>query len=75
MNTLVGAALLAAGTNVFLYVLLAILIIVVLIIFFTFVPVGLWISASASGVKIGLFDLVGMRIRKVSAADISWTDR
>ena len=70
MNTLVGAALLAAGTNVFLYVLLAILIIVVLIIFFTFVPVGLWISASASGVKIGLFDLVGMRIRKVSAADI-----
>ena len=45
-------------------------IIVFLIIFFSFVPLGLWITASASGVKIGLFQLVGMRIRKVNAADI-----
>jgi uncharacterized protein YqfA (UPF0365 family) len=45
-------------------------VVVFLIIFFTFVPLGLWISASASGVKIGLFQLVGMRIRKVNAADI-----
>ena len=44
--------------------------IVFLIIFFSFVPIGLWISASASGVKIGLFQLIGMRIRKVNAADI-----
>ena len=43
---------------------------IILIVFLSFVPVGLWISASASGVKIGLFDLIGMRIRKVSAADI-----
>ena len=40
-------------------------VVVFLIIFFSFVPLGLWISASASGVKIGLFQLVGMRIRKV----------
>lgn len=45
-------------------------VIVFLIVFFSFVPLGLWISASASGVKIGLFQLIGMRIRKVNAADI-----
>lgn len=39
--------------------------IVFLIIFFSFVPLGLLISASASGVKIRLSTLVGMRIRKV----------
>ena len=36
-----------------------------LVLFFTFVPLGLWISARASGVHIGIFQLVGMRIRKV----------
>lgn len=30
-----------------------------------FVPVGLWISALAAGVNISLFNLVGMRIRRV----------
>ncbi|MDO4493609.1 MAG: flotillin-like protein FloA [Clostridia bacterium] len=39
--------------------------IVFLILLLTFVPVGLWISARASGVKIGLLQLVGMRVRKV----------
>ncbi len=38
---------------------------IVLWIFFYFVPVGLWITALFSGVKIGLFNLVFMRIRKV----------
>src|SRR5699024_8522316 len=32
---------------------------------FTFVPVTLWISALAAGVKVGLFTLVGMRLRRV----------
>ncbi len=31
----------------------------------SFVPVGLWISALAAGVKIGIFTLIGMRLRKV----------
>lgn len=39
--------------------------IVFLILFFTFVPLGLFISARASGVKVGILQLVGMRIRKV----------
>lgn len=46
-------------------VLLAVVIIVFLAIFFSFVPLRLWISASASGVKVGIFQLIGMRIRKV----------
>ncbi|MGI6371662.1 MAG: flotillin-like protein FloA [Caldicoprobacterales bacterium] len=48
-----------------MYLLVIIAIIVFLSIFFTFVPVGLWISALAAGVKIGIFNLVGMRLRRV----------
>lgn len=33
--------------------------------FLSFVPVGLWISAKAAGAKVGLGNLVGMRIRRV----------
>ena len=33
--------------------------------FVYFIPVRLWISAIASGVKISLFSLIGMRLRKV----------
>ena len=40
------------------------------ILFFIFVPVGLWISAIASGVKIGIINLIGMRLRRVSPAKI-----
>ena len=39
--------------------------IIFLAIFFSFVPVGLYISARASGVKVGIGQLVAMRIRKV----------
>lgn len=34
--------------------------------FLRFIPVGLWITAFFSGVKIGLFTLVGMRLRRVN---------
>lgn len=40
-------------------------VIIVLSIFFTFVPVGLWISSRAAGVRVGLVTLIGMRIRRV----------
>jgi uncharacterized protein YqfA (UPF0365 family) len=40
-------------------------IILFLSVFFSFVPVGLWISAYAADVKIGIFTLVGMRLRRV----------
>lgn len=39
-----------------------------LTILFSFIPVGLWISALAAGVKIGIFTLVGMRFRRVPPA-------
>lgn len=44
---------------------LAVLIIILLILFFTFVPVGLWITAFFSGVKIRISTLIGMRLRRV----------
>lgn len=33
--------------------------------FFSFIPVGLWISAKASNTSISLFSLIGMRFRRV----------
>lgn len=39
--------------------------IIFLSILFTFVPVMLWISALASGVRVGIFTLVGMRLRRI----------
>ncbi|MCM3596280.1 MULTISPECIES: flotillin-like protein FloA [Bacillaceae] len=33
---------------------------------FTFVPITLWISALAAGVRISIFTLIGMRLRRVS---------
>ncbi len=47
------------------------LIIVGLVTFFYFIPIGLWITATFSGVKVSIFrDLVGMRLRKVAPAPI-----
>jgi uncharacterized protein YqfA (UPF0365 family) len=46
-------------------------IIVGIVIFFYFIPIGLWITATFSGVKVSIFrDLVGMRLRKVTPAPI-----
>lgn len=45
-------------------------VIFIFILFFSFVPMGLWISAIASGVKISVFDLIGMRLRRVKPAKI-----
>ena len=41
-----------------------------LIIFFTFVPLGLWISSMAAGVRVSIATLVGMRIRRVAPSRI-----
>ena len=41
------------------------LIALLVIAFFMLVPVGLWISALAANVKVGIFDLVGMKLRRV----------
>jgi uncharacterized protein YqfA (UPF0365 family) len=38
--------------------------------FFYFVPIGLWITAIFSGVRVSIGTLIGMRLRKVPPADI-----
>lgn len=43
---------------------------VVLSVIFSFIPVGLWISALAAGVNVGIFNLVGMRLRRVVPSKI-----
>ncbi|MFE3573779.1 flotillin-like protein FloA [Lysinibacillus sp. NPDC059133] len=42
-----------------------VLLFIVLAVFFTFVPVALWISALAAGVRVSIFTLIGMRLRRV----------
>ncbi len=41
------------------------LIVIAVAILFTFIPVMLWISALAAGVRVSIFTLVGMRLRRV----------
>lgn len=41
-------------------------IVLVISLFFSFVPVGLWITALFSGVKISIMTLIGMRFRRVA---------
>ena len=50
--------------------ILIIVIIVAVILFFTFFPIGLWISAAASRVHISIFSMVGMRLRRINPAKI-----
>ncbi len=45
-------------------------VIAIVSLFFYFVPVGLWITAIFSGVRVGLGTLIGMRLRKVPPAEI-----
>jgi uncharacterized protein YqfA (UPF0365 family) len=47
-----------------------VIILVLLILLFTVIPVGLWISALAAGVKVGFFNLIGMRLRRVTPSKI-----
>lgn len=56
--------------EVFFIFIILVLIIVFLSIFFSFVPIGLWISAFAAGVRVGIFTLIGMRLRRVIPARV-----
>jgi len=47
-----------------------VLIIIVLAVILTIVPVALWISAIAAGVRVSIFTLIGMRLRRVIPARI-----
>ena len=58
MEGLVGLAVVAAVA------------LLLVLLFFYFVPVGLWITAIFSGVRVGIGTLIGMRLRKVNPAAI-----
>jgi len=38
----------------------------IIVLFFSFVPVGLWISSLAANVKVSIFNLIGMKLRRVA---------
>ncbi len=48
------------------FFVIVVVLFVLVVFLISFVPVGLWISAIAAGVNIGIFTLVGMRLRRVS---------
>ncbi len=41
-----------------------------IILFFVFVPVGLWVSSLAANVRISIFNMIGMKLRRVKPAKI-----
>src|SRR5574344_1634087 len=47
-----------------------VMLVVAIAVFLHFVPLGLWISALAAGVRVGIFTLVGMRLRRVPPSKI-----
>jgi len=51
-------------------IFMLIFIFIMVSIFLHFVPIGLWISALAADVHVGIFTLVGMRLRRVPPAKI-----
>lgn len=53
------------GSGTIFVLVLVVLGIVLLSVLLTFVPVMLWISALAAGVKVSIFTLIGMRLRRV----------
>jgi len=56
--------------DIVLFFVLAIVAIILLILFFRFFPIGLWISAAASGVRISIFSMVGMRFRRINPSKV-----
>ena len=51
-------------------IVMVVVVLIALMVFLSFIPLGLWVSALASGVYVSIFTLLGMRIRRVSPAKI-----
>ncbi len=52
------------------FIMFTIILLFIIITFLRFVPLGLWITALFSGVKVSILTLAGMRIRRVRPASI-----
>lgn len=57
------------GEYVGMIVLIGVILLLI-VLFFKFVPVGLWISCLAANVRVSIFSMVGMRLRRVAPAAI-----
>lgn len=58
------------GATFVTFLVLAAVVIIVLSVFLSFVPIMLWVSALASGVRISMVTLVAMRLRRVTPSRI-----
>jgi len=58
------------GSTTILFVLVAVLALALIYFFARFFPVGLWISAMASGVRVRISILIGMRFRRIAPGDV-----
>jgi len=58
------------GDITIMTLIFAALIIIFIAVIFSFVPIGLWISALAARVPVGIFALIGMRLRRVAPVKI-----
>ena len=57
--------------NSYFFIFIVVIAVVCLIsVFLTFVPLGLWVSSLAANVKVSIFNLVGMRLRRVIPSKI-----
>ena len=59
------------GMDLWLLIVIIVAAFIFIVFFFSFVPVRLWIAARASGVKLRIVSLVGMRLRKIPPARIA----
>lgn len=53
------------GTEAIFLIVVVVIIALLIAVLLTFVPVMLWISALAAGVRVSIFTLIGMRLRRV----------
>ena len=51
-------------------IIIVIAVVSLIAVFFTFVPIGLWVSSLAANVKVSIFNLIGMRLRRVIPSKI-----
>ena len=70
MDLLVNSLVPASMSISAIALLVLIVLIFFLILFVVVIPIPLWIAAVFSGVRISLFSLVGMRLRRVPPAVI-----
>ncbi|MFV0440251.1 MAG: flotillin-like protein FloA [Lachnospirales bacterium] len=56
--------------GIIIIIVIIVALILILSVVLSFVPVGLWVSALAAGVKVSLVSLIGMRLRRVKPSYI-----